>query len=32
MNQGVSQGMDFFKSMMSGAAASAMNGRKKADK
>ena len=33
MNQGMSQGMDFFKSIMSGAAASAMNGtRKKTDK
>lgn len=36
MNQGMSQGMDFFKSMMSGAASSAMasgaGARKKSDK
>jgi len=31
MNQGMSQGMDFFKNIMSGAASSAMN-RKKSDK
>lgn len=29
MNQGMSQGMDFFKTMMSGAAASAMNATRK---
>ena len=33
MNQGMSQGMDFFKNIMSGAATSAMSGnRKKSDK
>ena len=29
MNQGMAQGMDFFKSMMTGAATSAMSGAKK---
>ena len=32
MNQGMSQGMDFFKSMMSGAATSAMAGARKKTK
>jgi hypothetical protein len=32
MNQGMSQGMDFFKSMMSGAATSAMSGASSARK